>query len=93
VADRGSLVIGRDGERDLQIPIRGDPCVSRRHGEIMKIGAGWGIRDLGSTNGTRLNGVALAGTEVKRLLPGDIIEMGCYSRLTVQESPGRGVKW
>jgi hypothetical protein len=90
--DRSAAIIGRDDVSDLQIPIHGDPYVSRRHGEIMNLGDGWGIRDLGSTNGTRLNGVALVGSEVRRLMPEDILELGCFSRLTVRAALPRGVK-
>lgn len=82
--DRRSLVIGRADSGDLQIPIRGDPFVSRRHAELIELGAGWGIRDLGSTNGTRLNGAPLEGAEIKVVRPDDVVELGCFSRLTVR---------
>src|ERR671936_767016 len=36
-----------------------DGSVSRYHAEIRATDRGWRIRDLGSTNGTRLNGVRL----------------------------------
>ena len=82
--DRRSLAIGRADAGDLQIPIHGDPYVSRRHAEILQLGAGWGIRDLGSTNGTKLNGALLEGWEIRVLGPEDVIELGCFSRLTVR---------
>jgi hypothetical protein len=82
--DRRSLAIGRFDAGDLQIPIHGDPYVSRRHAEIIELGSGWGLRDLGSTNGTKLNGVQLEGSEIKVLGPDDVIELGCFSRLTVR---------
>lgn len=81
--DRPSLVIGRDGP-NLDIPIHGDPYVSRRHAEIIWLEDGWAIRDLGSTNGTRVNGETLEGTEVKPLAPDDVVELGFFSRLTVR---------
>jgi hypothetical protein len=84
--DQPSIVIGRADDPALQIPIPGDACVSRRHAEIIELDEAWGIRDLGSTNGTRLNGVELVGAEVKRIRPGDVIELGYFSRLTVQPS-------
>ena len=82
--DRRSLAIGRADAGDLQIPIHGDPYVSRRHAEIIELGSGWGLRDLGSTNGTKLNGAALEGSEIRVLGPDDVIELGCFSRLTVR---------
>jgi hypothetical protein len=82
ILDRHSIVIGREGG-SLDIPIHGDPYISRRHAEIVWMGSAWGIRDLGSTNGTRVNGVALEGSEVKLLAPDDVIELGFFSQLTV----------
>jgi hypothetical protein len=82
--DRRSLVIGRVDAGDLQIPIHRDPYVSRRHAEILELGGGWGLRDLGSTNGTRINGAVLEGSEIRVLGADDVIELGCFSRLTVR---------
>lgn len=45
--------IGRDSECDLLIE---DLSVSRRHARLERIAGGWMLADLGSTNGTRLNG-------------------------------------
>src|SRR5438874_3851609 len=36
-----------------------DSSVSRYHAEVRSTDRGWRVRDLGSTNGTRLNGVRL----------------------------------
>jgi hypothetical protein len=83
ILDRHSIVIGREGG-SLDIPIHGDPYISRRHAEIVWMGSAWGVRDLGSTNGTRVNGVPLEGSEVKLLAPDDVIELGFFSQLTVR---------
>lgn len=83
ILDRHSIVIGREGG-SLDIPIHGDPYISRRHAEIVWMGSAWGIRDLGSTNGTRVNGVPLEGSEVKLLAPDDVIEIGFFSQLIVR---------
>jgi hypothetical protein len=83
ILDRHSIVIGREGG-SLDIPIHGDPYISRKHAEIVWMGSAWGIRDLGSTNGTRVNGVPLEGTEVKLLGPDDVIELGFFTQLTVK---------
>ncbi len=58
-----------------------DPNVSRTHAEIRPRGGSWVLTDLGSTNGSRLNGRRLDGSEV--LKPGDEIELGT-SRLTFE---------
>jgi pSer/pThr/pTyr-binding forkhead associated (FHA) protein len=89
ILDRHSIVIGREGG-SLDIPIHGDPYISRRHAEIVWMGSAWGIRDLGSTNGTRVNGVPLEGSEVKLLGPDDVIELGFFSQLTVRGLSGEG---
>ncbi len=83
ILDRHSIVIGREGG-NLDIPIHGDPYISRRHAEIVWMGSAWGIRDLGSTNGTRVNGVPLEGSEVKLLAPDDVIDLGFFSQLRVR---------
>jgi hypothetical protein len=82
--DRRSLVIGRADNPNLQIPIHDDPYVSRRHAEIIELGGGWGLRDLGSTNGTKLIAVPREGAEITVLRADDVIELGCFSRLTVR---------
>jgi pSer/pThr/pTyr-binding forkhead associated (FHA) protein len=87
MVDRSPILIGRDGP-GLDIPIHGDPYVSRRHAEIVWMGAGWGVRDLGSTNGTRINGEAVEGSEVRSLGPEDVLEVGFFTQLTVRDLLG-----
>ncbi len=65
-------VIGRSRECDI---VLGDANVSRRHAEIRPIGSGWAIADLGSTNGVRVNGVAVGGAG-HQLQGGDHIDIG-----------------
>jgi MoxR-like ATPase len=48
------VVIGRDPQAD--IVLHPDSAASRRHAEIYPDGRGWRIRDLGSVNGTIVNG-------------------------------------
>ncbi|MFN0059479.1 MAG: FHA domain-containing protein [Planctomycetota bacterium] len=49
----GPLLLGRAEECDRRIP---HPKVSKRQAEILRNSDGWFIRDLGSSNGTRVDG-------------------------------------
>lgn len=70
VGPRG-VTLGRSRDCDILVE---DANVSRHHAELRPRGGAWVISDLGSTNGTRLNGRAVQGPEVVR--PGDEIELG-----------------
>jgi putative nucleotidyltransferase with HDIG domain len=64
--------VGRLGPQEMVLD---DNSVSRNHAEIRYTDRGWRLRDLGSTNGTRLNGVRLsAGPWPLRLR--DLIQFG-----------------
>lgn len=64
-------VIGRATDNPISIP---DSSVSRKHVQVRKLGAGWVVSDLGSGNGTLLNGEPL--TDEAVLKNGDVIAMG-----------------
>lgn len=64
------LVAGRLA--DNAIPID-DSTVSRAHAAFVKRGDGWWVLDLGSTNGTRVNGRNAAEHPIH---PGDQVELG-----------------
>lgn len=68
-----TAVLGRLPECAMQLS---DPNVSRKHAEIRYIDAGWTIFDLGSLNGTRVNGHQIA---EQRLGDGDEITIGLHS--------------
>ena len=51
--DGPTVVIGRSSDCDIVV---GDPNVSRRHAEVRRVGRGFSLVDLGSTNGTEVNG-------------------------------------
>jgi TolB protein len=79
---RGELSVGRGEENDLQLM---DPKVSRHHALIRREGRKFIVTDLGSANGTRVNGVLLTGSHV--LEHGERITIG-DSELIYQE-PGK----
>ena len=63
--------IGRHGSNDI---ILADQQVSRHHAEIAMQGGQWVLRDLGSANGTYLNGRRIEKPHI--LSPGDTIRLG-----------------
>jgi serine phosphatase RsbU (regulator of sigma subunit) len=66
-----AVSIGRAS--DCSIPIK-DRYLSRKHAEIVSVGSGWMLKDLGSANGTYLNGTRVERDEV--LKTGDRIRLG-----------------
>ena len=68
--DREWMVIGRGRSADVMIA---EPTISRAHAAIGYDGAGFFMQDLGSTNGTRVNGARQARVE---LTDGDELQLG-----------------
>jgi hypothetical protein len=66
-----SITIGR--LPDCTIPVA-DANVSRRHAEVRAAGSGFVLVDLGSTNGSKINGVRIDAQQL--LADGDIISVG-----------------
>jgi hypothetical protein len=70
------IVLGRGAAADVRVP---HATVSELHATVQLRGDAWVLRDLGSTNGTRLSGQRLAPSVEKRLREGDLIEIGVYT--------------
>jgi len=68
--DGETLVVGRDPESGLVLE---DRRVSKRHARLRWSGAGWCFEDLGSKNGTSVNGLPASGAP---LADGDWISFG-----------------
>jgi hypothetical protein len=68
------FTIGRDGGCDL---VLADLTVSRCHARLERDGSGWLLKDLGSTNGTRLNGWLVSSPVPVRA--GDQVSFGAVS--------------
>ncbi len=74
------VVVGRSRDCDLILP---DVLLSRRHVELVRSAEGWLVRDLGSLNGTRLNGARVENEALLR--NGDVVEIADWS-LAYRES-------
>ena len=73
LADK-SITIGRSPDCDVSFD---DANISRRHAEIRVVLGAHVISDLGSTNGTKVNGVPI--TLERTLRDGDIIALGSHT--------------
>ncbi len=65
------LTIGRDPESDIRLEL--DSPASRHHATVYKAQNIWHLKDLGSLNGTELNGILVKDQTLK---PGDTITIG-----------------
>jgi hypothetical protein len=65
------VTIGRAPDCDCHLT---EPSVSRRHAQLRRVDETWLLRDLGSSNGTRLNGMRV--TEEIEVRPGDQLSLG-----------------
>jgi hypothetical protein len=65
------LIIGRDSSNSVAI---NDAEISRKHSRLSFQGGKYVLEDLGSTNGTFVNGQRLTGPVV--LKPGDVVSLG-----------------
>jgi hypothetical protein len=66
------------------VPVHNDPGVSRRHAMLLRGPDGsLSIRDLGSANGTQLNGVDLVPGVDHTLKDGDAISLGAWTKIVI----------
>lgn len=77
------VTVGNDPSNDVPIP--SDRSVSRLHAVLERYATGWCIRDVGSANGTYLNGKRVLGEH--RIQPGDDVRVG-RSRLVLRDQSG-----
>jgi len=83
--------LGRHPSSDLAFDPEGDLEVSARHAVVFRQGGGYVLRDLGSTNGTWVNGERVRGE--RGLEPGDRIQLGArgpellFDIVDVEEHP------
>ena len=72
VLDSAALLLGRGSGNDVNLAR--DEFASSNHARVEPRRDGVWVEDVGSTNGTYLNGIRL--TRAKRLTPGDILRVG-----------------
>lgn len=80
--DGRPVTIGRAADADVVVA---DPLVSRHHARLAGRGGRLVLTDLGSTNGTRVNGEAVREAVVG---PGDRVEIGATRLVLVPPQPG-----
>jgi hypothetical protein len=78
------LVAGRQIGTDIQL---NDDQISRRHASFEEVNNILLLNDLGSANGTRLNGRLIDANRPLSLSPGDRVQIG-RTTLLVKEAPG-----
>jgi pSer/pThr/pTyr-binding forkhead associated (FHA) protein len=81
--DKPILLFGRHEECDIQLNSK---KVSRRHCVVAQVNDALIIRDLGSTNGVRINGERVA---EGRLRPGDEVQIGNFKYQVCGDPLGR----
>lgn len=75
----GECVVGRHPTADFVLD---DHLVSRKHFRVIGLGGAWVLEDLGSTNGTLVNGNK---TARQPLVDGDVIRAGSTEIVFVQK--------
>ncbi|MGH9274381.1 MAG: FHA domain-containing protein [Acidimicrobiales bacterium] len=83
--DRDRVTVGKDENND--VVVEDDPTISRLHAVLEPFAAGWCVTDLGSSNGTYLNGERIWGQH--RVRHGDEIRVG-RTRLLFRNSTDVG---
>ncbi|HEX3598763.1 MAG TPA: EAL domain-containing protein [Lacipirellulaceae bacterium] len=83
--DSARFVVGRKPEASLSIP---SPTVSREHAELTVVDRGLLLRDLGSTNGTFVNGTRIQ--QPCTVHHGDLLQFGQIVFRVVQQSTESG---
>ena len=73
---RATVSIGRGPDNDLTLPF---PTVSTHHARVVADASGCRIVDLGSANGTRLNGDEIVVEEEQPLRDGDVVQIGPFT--------------
>ena len=85
--EAAATLVGRKSEARAifpEIAVFWDDAVSHRHALLERDAAGLVLRDIGSANGTRLNGIEVPPMTDQRLADGDRIALGHWTSITVR---------
>ena len=84
VWDSQDVTVGRSGENDLSID---DAALSRKHAEFYRADGAWAIKDLGTSNGTTVNGETI---RTRVLQNKDVVRFGDIEIQFVQVAKNPG---
>ena len=79
-----ALTIGRTNDNKLPLDLDG---VSRKHAQILFVGKGYEVVDLGSRNGTKVNGQKVPRAILKS---GDVVHIGGVDLVFEEDAPAGG---
>jgi pSer/pThr/pTyr-binding forkhead associated (FHA) protein len=85
--DKPDMLIGRhDDTRAIHPEVSlHDPGASRRHAKfVLEADGGIALQDLASTNGTQVNSQEVPPGTRRRLVSGDSVTLGRWTRITVR---------
>ena len=77
---QASWLIGKATESDLRVP---EPTVSSRHCRLTRYASGFTVEDLGSTNGTFVNGQRIPARRLVPLRNGTQIDLAHSTKIRV----------
>lgn len=83
----GTCILGRDAAV-CQVAQPTSTQVSRQHAKVTRQGSLWWVRDLGSVNGTLLNGLQVPSPMGGQLMEGDILRLGDWELVFTRAFPG-----
>ena len=69
--DQEKIDVGRDPR--CEVAISWDKAVSKAHAELVEVGSSWRVKDVGSLNGTQVNGIRVS---EQLIANGDLLRFG-----------------